>query len=83
MLIWNDRHMAGASWPGYPQISIGSNGDVAYGVTSSLVDNTDLWEEELNEDETLYLVDGEWRHFQTFNETIKVRGGKTIQYEVK
>ena len=54
--------MAGASWPGYPQILIGRNNDVAYGVTSSLVDNTDLWEEELNEDETAYQVDGEWRN---------------------
>ena len=75
--------MAGASWPGYPQILIGRSNDVAYGVTSSLVDNTDLWEEELNEDETAYQVDGEWRSLQTFNETIKVRGGRTIQYEVK
>ena len=75
--------MTGASQPGYPQILIGSNGDVAYGVTSSLVDNTDLWAEELNEERTSYNVDGEWRQFKTVNETIKVRGGKTIQYEIK
>ena len=57
VLVWDDNYVSGASWPGVPQILIGRNKDFAFGVTSPLVDSTDLWEEEVNDDMSQYFVD--------------------------
>ena len=62
---------------------IGRNDNIAYGITSSLVDNTDIWEEEINETQTQYKVDGEWRDLQSTTETIKIRGDRVFKYQIQ
>ena len=42
--------MAGAAFAGAPGIIVGHNGRVAWGVTAGLIDNTDLFLEEIGED---------------------------------
>ena len=61
---------------------IGRSKDLAWAITATLVDNTDLWEEEVNDDHTKYLVDGEWRDLSKIYEKIKVKGGETIDFTV-
>ena len=57
-LIWNDRYVSGASLIGMPGIAMGRSEYMSWGLTAAIIDNTDLWEEKLNDDETQYFVDG-------------------------
>ena len=49
-------------------------------MTIALADSTDLWEEELNEDGTQYLVDGEWRDVITETIMIPVAWGEPYEH---
>ena len=60
----NGKILAGGQLPGVPMISIGRSNNITWGCTTSRADNADLWQEKLNEDETKYFVDGEWRELK-------------------
>ncbi|NIQ52894.1 MAG: hypothetical protein GWN71_05405, partial [Gammaproteobacteria bacterium] len=45
-----DWEVAGASMPGAPAVAVGHNGTAAWGVTAGMIDNTDLFIEELGPD---------------------------------
>ena len=49
-------------------------------MTIALADSSDLWEEELNEEGTQYLVDGEWRDLTQVTYEIKIAGQETLNY---
>ena len=49
-------------------------------MTIALADSSDLWEEELNEEGTQYLVDGEWRNLTQTTYEIKIAGGETVYH---
>lgn len=70
------RIFSGAQLPGMPALGIGRSNDLVFGATTSRVDTSDLWKEKLNEDESAYLVDGEWRELKVITETIKVKGSE-------
>ena len=72
-LKWDDGYMIGASVPGIPLVATGRNKSLSWAITATLVDNTDLWEEEINEEYTHYLVDGEWRDIKKIYEQILVK----------
>jgi acyl-homoserine lactone acylase PvdQ len=42
-----------------------------------------MWQETLNEAETHYFVDGEWRQLKILSEEIKVKGKDTLNFQVK
>lgn len=44
--------MIGATVPGCPFMYIGKNARITWTITAALADISDLWQEELNEDET-------------------------------
>ena len=56
-----------------PGIGIGRTEHVSWGLTAAMVDNSDLWQEELNEAGTHYLVDGEWRELEILEEVIRIK----------
>lgn len=70
--------VTGYTFAGMPGVVIGHNKDIAWGMTNSGVDVTDLYLEKVTGDG--YLYDGKVRPFVTRQETIKVAGGdsKTI-----
>ena len=70
--------VSGYTFAGMPGVIIGHNGDIAWGMTNSGADVTDLYLEKLSGDG--YLVDDKTKPFTTREETIKVAGGasKTI-----
>ncbi|WP_329547127.1 penicillin acylase family protein [Streptomyces sp. NBC_01356] len=70
--------VSGYTFAGMPGVIIGHNQDIAWGMTNSGVDVTDLYLEKLTGDG--YQVDGKVKPFTTRKETIKVAGGdsKTI-----
>lgn len=62
--------VSGYTFAGMPGVVIGHNQDIAWGMTNSGVDVTDLYLEKLSGDG--YLVDGTTKPFTTRTETIKV-----------
>ena len=68
----------GISFPGNPGIVIGRNKNMAWGITVPIVDSSDIWIEVINEDNTQYKVDGEWRDLIKIVEPIKVKGQDEI-----
>ena len=73
-IIWEDKQAIGASLVGIPGIAMGRSRNMTWGLTASINDNSDLWEEQLNQEETQYFVDGKWRDLKIIEETIKVKG---------
>ncbi|MFI6855910.1 penicillin acylase family protein [Streptomyces sp. NPDC050416] len=65
--------VSGYTFAGMPGVIIGHNQDIAWGMTNSGVDVTDLYLEKITGDG--YLYDGKVRPFETREETIKVAGG--------
>ena len=82
-LRWEDKFLIGASAPGIPLIGIGRGKYSSFGQTSPLADNSDLWQETLDETLTKYFVDGEWRPLKVWTETIKVKGEADVAYTVR
>ncbi|MFE1308843.1 penicillin acylase family protein [Streptomyces sp. NPDC058755] len=67
--------VTGYTFAGMPGVIIGHNGDIAWGMTNSGVDVTDLYLEKLSGNG--YLYHGKVRPFKSREETIKVAGGKS------
>ncbi|MFF0203622.1 penicillin acylase family protein [Streptomyces sp. NPDC005017] len=67
--------VSGYTFAGLPGVIIGHNKDIAWGMTNSGVDVTDLYLEKLTGDG--YQVDGKVKPFRTREETIEVAGGES------
>ena len=81
-LIWDEGYVIGVSCPGIPSVAIGRSKNLAWAITATLVDNTDLWEENTNQDFTKYEVDGEWKDIRKITEQIKVKDEPIVNFEV-
>ncbi|MGI5455546.1 penicillin acylase family protein [Streptomyces sp. CA-249302] len=73
--------VTGYTFAGMPGVVIGHNQDIAWGMTNSGVDVTDLYLEKLSGDG--YLYDGTVKPFKTREETIKVAGGASKKIVVR
>ncbi|MGW7542240.1 penicillin acylase family protein [Streptomyces sp. NPDC054770] len=73
--------VTGYTFAGMPGVVIGHNADIAWGMTNSGVDVTDLYLEKLSGDG--YLYDGKTKPFTTRTETIKVAGGTSKKIVVR
>ncbi|MGW1003260.1 penicillin acylase family protein [Streptomyces sp. NPDC002520] len=73
--------VAGYTFAGMPGVIIGHNADIAWGMTNSGVDVTDLYLEKLSGDG--YQYDGKVRPFRTREETIKIAGGGSKKIVVR
>ncbi|MDQ3739659.1 MAG: penicillin acylase family protein, partial [Actinomycetota bacterium] len=66
--------------PGVPALAIGHNGRVAWGFTSALSDDDDLYAERLRAPgSTQYRYKGRWRRMRCRTETFRVRGGDDVR----
>lgn len=81
-IIWEDKYAIGASLVGIPGIAMGRSRNMTWGLTASINDNSDLWEEQLNQEETQYFVDGKWRDLKIIEETIKVKGQEDVKLRI-
>ena len=66
--------LAGASFPGCPAMAAGHNGHSAWGVTAGLIDNTDLFLEEIGPDGRSVRRGGRFVRAEVRPEVIRVRG---------
>ncbi|MFF5305406.1 penicillin acylase family protein [Streptomyces sp. NPDC013161] len=73
--------VSGYTFAGMPGVVIGHNQNIAWGMTNSGVDVTDLYLEKLSGDG--YLYDGTTKPFTTRTETIKVAGGASKKIVVR
>ncbi|MEU3840836.1 penicillin acylase family protein [Streptomyces sp. NPDC028635] len=73
--------VTGYTFAGMPGVVIGHNKDIAWGMTNSGVDVSDLYLEKVTGDG--YLYGGKVKPFVTREETIKVAGGETKKIVVR
>ncbi|MFF4957277.1 penicillin acylase family protein [Streptomyces sp. NPDC001222] len=73
--------VSGYTFAGMPGVVIGHNENIAWGMTNSGVDVTDLYLEKLSGDG--YLYDGKVKPFTSRTETIKVAGGDSKKIVVR
>ena len=73
----------GGGEPGLPGISIGHNGQIAFGLTIFAIDQEDLYVYELNPDNALeYRYQGGWERMRVERETIDVADGQPVEVEL-
>ena len=70
----------GASFPGVPYFMMGYTRDLAWGLTTGMIDNYDVYIEEVD-GERVRTPDG-WQPLQRRTETVAVRGGDAREHEV-
>ncbi|WP_369436360.1 penicillin acylase family protein [Lysinibacillus fusiformis] len=88
--IWYQMHLqspeqnvSGVIFAGIPGIILGHNDDIAWGVTNVGPDVQDLYIEIPNPDNpTQFRYDGEWEQAEVREEAIKVKDGKTVDFDV-
>ncbi|MEM8792457.1 MAG: penicillin acylase family protein [Pseudomonadota bacterium] len=89
--LWHLAHLEGGGMraiggaiPGIPAILIGHNGEVGWGLTTTGVDDQDIFIERLNpEDPAQYLTPDGWEAFRTRAIRIDVVDGPTVSEEVR
>lgn len=76
--------VAGATLPGLPMVVLGQNGQIAWGFTNTGPDVQDVYLERLKpEDAGQYQTPDGWAPFQTYKETIKVKGAADVAWQVR
>ena len=82
--IWYEAHLTAPGWnvkgfalPGAPMVVVGHNDRIAWGFTNNGADVLDLYIEKFNPaDPDEYMVDGEWKKAEVYDEVIKVKGAR-------
>ncbi|HEX7186043.1 MAG TPA: penicillin acylase family protein [Thermoanaerobaculia bacterium] len=78
---WN---VIGAGEPALPGVAAGHNDRVGFGFTIVGIDQQDLYVEEINpENPDQYRYQGRWEPMKIERETIRVKGGKPVEAELK
>lgn len=76
--------VAGATMPGLPMVVLGQNEHIAWGFTNTGPDVQDLFLERLKPDDPAqYQTPDGWAAFETFDETIKVKGGADVTFTAR
>jgi acyl-homoserine-lactone acylase len=72
---------AGMTIAGLPLVMSGFNGRLAWGMTTAMGDNQDVFLEKLKREngKLLYLVEGKWQPASVRNETFFVKGGRPVR----
>ena len=76
--------VAGATMPGLPMVVLGQNEHIAWGFTNTGPDVQDLYIERIKPDDPgQYQTPEGWAAFESFTETIKVKGQPDVQLTVR
>ena len=76
-------NVSGVIFAGVPGVILGHNDKIAWGVTNTGTDVQDLYIEKRNpNNENEFLYNDKWEKATVVDESIKVKGGKTIPYNV-
>jgi penicillin G amidase len=84
VLQGEERRVTGVSLPGVPFVLAGSNGRIAWGLTNSQGDWTDLVNLQVDpKDKSRYLTPQGWQSFVEHVETIDIRGADPERFSVR
>ena len=76
--------VAGATMPGLPMVVLGQNERIAWGFTNTNPDVQDVYLEQIKPDDaSRYRTPDGWAPFQSFNETIRVKGQADVSLTVR
>ncbi len=76
--------VAGATMPGLPLMVLGQNEHIAWGFTNTAPDVQDLYLERIKPDDPAqYQTPEGWAVFESFTETIQVKGGADVSLRVR
>jgi penicillin amidase len=76
--------VAGATMPGLPLVVLGQNERIAWGFTNTGPDVQDVYLEQVNgDDATRYRTPQGWARFESFDETIRVKGAADVALKVR
>jgi len=76
-------NQVGSTTVGYPMILFGYNDNIAWTSTAGVGNVVDIFVEELNpSNQNQYLFNGQWRDMEKRTETIKVKGGAPVTFDV-
>ena len=82
-LVAPDWNVIGGGEPEIPGISIGHNGNGAWGLTVFRTDGEDLYQYQLNPENPLqYKYQNEWKNFKIIKEIIKVKGKEDVEVDL-
>ncbi|MBW6500435.1 MAG: penicillin acylase family protein [Bacteroidales bacterium] len=90
--VWIQMHqvvkgrldVTGVVIPGEPFVIAGHNERIAWGLTSLMVDDVDLFAEKINpENQNQYYFNGEWTGMTVRKEVITIRGRKNDTVEIR
>ena len=74
----------GAGEPALPGISIGHNGQIAFGLTIFSIDQEDLYVYETNPEQPLeYRYQDRWEPMRVVTDTVPVKGGEPVHVELR
>lgn len=73
----------GATLPGAPAVVLGRTPSVAWGVTNAMLDDGDLWAEEVDGTGTRHRVDGAWRDLEVETQAIARRGKAPVMFRLR
>jgi penicillin G amidase len=76
-------HVEGVTLPGLPGVIAGHNDHVAWGFTALLADVQDVYVEKLDGKGAYQAADGSWKPLEVDHETIRVRGGRDVNIDVR
>ncbi len=86
--VWYEAHIVtpeveyyGNHLASYPFPLIGHTKTHSWGITMFENDDIDLYQEEIKDGK--YLYGGEWKNLKTRKETINVKGGESVEFEIK
>ena len=76
--------VAGATMPGLPFVVLGQNERIAWGLTNTNPDVQDVYLEQIKPDDaSRYRTPDGWAEFQSFTETIQVKGQEALRLVVR
>jgi len=79
-VIEGKLNVTGLALPGQPMVIAGHNERVAWGMTNVMLDDADFYQETVNpNDSNQYKFDGNWRKMEIDKETIKIKGGISVE----
>lgn len=89
--VWHLAHLEtpegaviGGALPGVPAVVVGRNRAVAWGLTTTNMDDQDVFIEKLNPDDPgEYLTPTGWRAFETRRELIQVKGADPVEMNLR
>jgi penicillin amidase len=84
VLNYPNNTVAGVTIPGAPFVVIGRNEDLAWGMTSMMVDETDFYIEQLDSAKrTTMLHDGRWEKLTIIRDTIAVKDSAGVPIVIR